>query len=217
MAPTSCCSPRTAAAIPTSPTSSAPAACVAPRGRAWCAGARCANAPKGWWHCGAVRAAWWTHSPTRCSSHTTSATHLATASTSCSPATAVPAIRSARRACANAPVATACPPLPPPRCSTTPAPAASLGRVRAGSRHSPGMGRPGVAGAPPCRVCGASAHLAVERHSHLCRVRSMTSFCTPTCSWVKKALKPATRTTRSRCFSGCFWASRSNSVSSTLN
>ena len=58
-------------------------------------------------------------------------------------------------------------------------------RVHAGNEIGPD-----VDGDAPC--------LCAHRHQQLCRVRSMISFCTPTSSCVKKALKPATRTTRSR-------------------
>ena len=44
-------------------------------------------------------------------------------------------------------------------------------------------------------------------------VRLMISSCTSLHSSTKNALYPATRTTRSRYFSGCFWASRSTSLS----
>ena len=80
----------------------------------------------------------------------------------------------------------------------------------------------------PARVRRGSVRCGVaERHAvpvrrrqalpKLCSVRAMISSCTPLCSRVKKALKPATRTTRSRYFSGCFCASLRMLVSSTLN
>lgn len=55
------------------------------------------------------------------------------------------------------------------------------------------------------------------RSYSVCSVRSMMSSCVCRDSTLKNALYPATRTIRSRCFSGCACASRSVSRLTTLN
>ena len=57
------------------------------------------------------------------------------------------------------------------------------------------------------RVPRRTGRVEFQHLPKACSVRAMISFCTPGCSLVKNALKPATRTTRSRYFSGCFCAS----------